>query len=72
MEEKVYIFIRHGEIYYGSWIIWRALRFFFADVDDPPLSANGLEKAKFVANKLKEENINIENLIVNFSDEKKQ
>ena len=66
MEEidKIYIFIRHGEIYYGSWMIWRAVRFFFADIDDPPLSCNGFIKAKEVAEKLKSEGYNIENMIV--------
>ena len=62
--EKTYIFLRHGEIYYGSWAVWRTTRFFFADVDDPPLSDTGFKNAKNIAIILKNKNIEIENLII--------
>ena len=62
--EKTYIFLRHGEIYYGSWLIWRTSRFFATDVDDPPLSSTGFTNAKKVGEILKNKNISIENLII--------
>jgi hypothetical protein len=62
--EKTYVFLRHGEIYYGNWAIWRAARFFCSDIDDPPLSTKGFVNAKKVATILKNKDIKIENLIV--------
>jgi broad specificity phosphatase PhoE len=63
-EEKTYVFLRHGEIYFGSWAVWRTTRFFFADIDDPPLSKTGFVNAKKVAIALKNKNIEIEKLII--------
>ena len=58
--DKTYVFLRHGEIYYGSWIIWRITRWFFSDIDDPPLSEKGFTNAKEVGNILKTKNINVD------------